>query len=147
MSIKAGFVLDCSLTYTPEEERETVLQELENLGITDIEVVFSDYSMPRNLDKKLDLLIIDYGGASVSGAGGSATANIWDVCNYAEEHPGCFVAIWTIYTQCHYKDELEEEFGHVDNIFMRYDTENYFSSITGEDEAEFTRKIQAWFAK
>ena len=146
MTIKAGFVLDNSMTFTPEQERESVLMELEYFGLTDIEVVFSDYSMPINLDKEIDLLIIDYGGASASGAGGAATANIWDVCNYAEEHPSCFVAIWTTYTQRHYRDELEDEFGHVSNIFMRYDTENLFPSFTGDDEVKFTKKIQAWFA-
>ena len=147
MTIRAGFVLDFNTTYTLEEECEYIIEELELMGLSDIEVVFRDHVLDEG--KKVDLLIIDYGGADIHGSSALAAATVRGVCHYAEEHPSCFVVIWTTFTKRIYEHELEEEFGHVDNIFMRFAGDTLFPKMASEGpnaDPEFVKKIRAWFA-
>lgn len=141
--IKAGFVIDNSLTYTPEEEVKGILEDLAFMDLHNIEVLFAERGMTKTMmETHLDLLIIDYGGASLMGASELARGNVITVCEYAQEHEGCFVAIWTQHTRYVYEGELQERFGHLSNIFVRYPE----SSWVDDADAAFVAAIQAWFA-
>jgi hypothetical protein len=69
----------------------------------------------------LDLVVIDYGGLSTS-YGASWERAEWEVrtvCEWAREHPGKLVVLWTAFTHRIYAEGLEDDFGGLDNIAWR----------------------------
>lgn len=134
MKARVGIITDFSMTKTPEEEREEIVMTLSWLGLEISEVV-AGFDIAEVLKSNPDLVIVDYGGMSTSGAHDGARWNINYICRWAEDHPGKLVALWTHLTGVLYKHELEAEFGHLGNV--TYPTG--FSDSTVDD------KIKAWF--
>ena len=97
------------------------------------------------MSKNFDLFILDYGGMAYSGASGMVEFMVETVCKYARDHPGCLVVIWTEYTAEFYQDELEKEFGHLDNLICRYGNSfEIHENRYGSDE--FIKKFRSWFS-
>jgi len=140
--IKIGCVFDESGAYTIEEEIEEVIQFFDLLDL-ECEVVTQAYHMMDLGQKRLDCLILDYGGVAARGNTASANMQIWAACNYAENHPGALVIIWTKYTARVYEDELKSEFGHLTNVLLRFEGDE--SPYSG-DESRFQQAVKRWFA-
>lgn len=138
MSIRVGFVFDPAGINPAVYEAETALLELKIIGLSDVEIVRIDENMMKMRKESLDLLIIDYGGLSMMGSTASGQINIWHACHYAEEHPGCLVVIWTTFTSRLYEAEMQEEFGHLDNIVVRYPNDDKWGK-------RFPARLQTWF--
>ncbi len=108
----AGFVI------TPEQEIEEIIEFL-TVKCFPISLVAGGEHMGIIDGKSVDLLIIDYGGLG-PGAGGLAVSQIRAACEWAENHPGKIMIIWSNFTREIYIDELEEHFGDLDNIRFRF---------------------------
>jgi len=140
MMIRVGFVFD--ELGNPEKEQAEAIMELNEMGLTDIEVVLTDSNMFKMRDISLDLLIIDYGGmATLPGGNASANMQIWSACNYAEEHPGTLLILWTAFTRVLYEKELMEQFGSLDNITYHY-ASNVYEDLSCD---QLQSKLSAWF--
>ena len=136
--VRVGLVMDpaSSLGRTHEEEVEDTLEQITWLLELKLELVVEGTGMHKIPDDAgLDLLVIDYGG--MSGYGGSDTAQrqIGRACEWAEEHTGSLVLLWTWHTQAIYQNELRREFGDAINI-----KPYYAGSGNNHDE------IRSWFA-
>ena len=134
MGIRVGIITDIPITKTPEEEREEILLELSNMGL-EISSVVAGFDVLEVLESRPDLLIVDYGGMSTSGAGDGAAYNIRHICNWASEHPGRLVVLWTYFTGALYGSEMEAQFGDAGNIVYPSD----YLKFGIED------KIKSWF--
>ena len=136
--IKIGIINDPlgSSGFTPEEEAEEIALTLRSSGLAS-ELVAHGNDLRAVQDKDIDVLIIDYGGMSVYGSFESAEYNIRRACEWAEEHPGKLMVIWTPFTARAYEGELQDRFGHLDNILMRYDSEHYY-------DHGFIERIAVW---
>ena len=104
-------------------------------------VTKSQVLTPEMMKTSYDLLIIDYGGLSPGSSTGELQVNA--ACRYAENHPNCLVVIWTGFTSYIYEDELEEKFGHLDNIVKRYIGGQVYANLDGRPE--FITKFKNWF--
>lgn len=134
MKTRVGIITDFPMSMTPKEERDEIITTLSEYGLEISEVV-AGFGITEVLESNPDLLIVDYGGMSTSGASDGAIWNINYLCHWAENHPGKLVALWTHFTGVLYKQELESEFGHLSNV--TYPTGHFDSTV--ED------KIKAWF--
>jgi hypothetical protein len=101
------------------------LQYLCELG-ENLTCVWAGFTPSHLPDSGVDLLIIDYGGMSSFGARDTATFNIRLCCEWAQNHPGTLCVLFTTFTMGLYEDELEGEFGHIDNILALYATRNSY---------------------
>lgn len=145
MEIRTAFVFDETAAYTLENEVEAAIESLEIIGLKNIKVAHSGHSLREIFGKRFDLVIIDYGGASLGYGSATATVEVDAACRWAENHPGALVVIWTKYTAMLYEDELQAEFGHLDNVLLRYDASE---SVYGNDlngPARFQEKLRQWF--
>jgi hypothetical protein len=93
-----------------------------------------------------DLLVIDYGGLSFGYGDGWTLAHyeVRRACEWAENHPGKLMVIWTAHTARLYSDELNDAFGHLDNIIVRY---HDFGPRGDADEVAMWAKIEQWLGK
>jgi len=141
-AIKVAVVTDLGI-HDPEEELEAIVRELQDYLEADVEVVVQGRGMHVVALKSFDLLVLDYGGASV--AGGTDDLADWQVraaCEWAEGHPGKVLLLWTTYTSLVYGHELEEQFGHLSNVMYRFGTKPW--NCHGDGEAVF-ESLKGWF--
>lgn len=131
-----------------EEEVEGAIMELDTICgyVGDKHLPISIVTKSTALNSEImktsyDLMVIDYGGLSAGSSTGRMQVDA--ACRYAENHPGCLVVIWTGYTSYIYEDELEEKFGHLDNITKRYDGDNAYENLDGKPA--FLKKFRNWF--
>jgi hypothetical protein len=101
-------------------EVDSIVMQLKDLVGLDLDVVAIANGMHDVRRRNADLLVIDYGGIAWGGASGTANAQIYAALQWAEEHPGALVIIWTWHTRDIYERELKQEFGDLDNVIMRY---------------------------
>ena len=144
--IKTGFVFDPVGSGTIEEEVEMAVFELRKIGL-DVEVKAMDDGMVDFANRSLDLLIVDYGGVSLGGAYDLATYQIKEACQWADERPGSLMVIWTKFTSIVYQDELEREFGHLDNVLLRFEGKDGSYDFMGRENpnTRFNNAIRTWF--
>lgn len=95
-----------------------------------------------DLREQYNLFIIDYGGIGIHNPA-SANAQIWAVCNYAENHPSCLVVIWTGFTADIYRDQIEDQFAGVSNIVCRYG-DSVYENLNGSPA--FLSVFRNWFS-
>lgn len=134
MKVRVGIITDFPMSMTPEEERAEIVTTLSEYGLEISEVVAS-FDITEVLKSNPDLVIVDYGGMSTSGAHDTASWNINYLCRWAEDHPGKLVALWTYFTGVLYRRELKAEFGHLSNV----------TYPTGSSDSTVEDKIRTWF--
>ena len=78
--------------------------------------------------RDIDILVIDYGGMSISGAWEAAFQQVKAARRWAEEHPTSILLIYTQYTW-HIYEEIQLEFGELPNVFFNIDFINPFPKI------------------
>lgn len=154
MTIRAGFVFDGygdEGAWMDEVEGAIIeLNDIAGLGMStgntlDINAVLKTGALrSADLREKYDLLVIDYGGMSTTGAEGSAISQIDAVCTYADMHPGTLVIIWTGYTADVYLNQVAPNFEGLDNVVCRY--MSVMESMTESGDPEFVEKFRNWFA-
>ena len=138
--IKVGIVVDSrgGFDLTPEEEIEEIIKFFAMFDIP-VKLVASGEHMGVINRKNIDLLILDYGGM-LPGAYGVQVSQIRAACEWAENHPGKIMIIWSSHTREIYIDELEEHFGDLDNIRFR------FKSRFGSDlNTEMFDELKLWY--
>ncbi len=137
MKIRTGIINDpiSSLGQTDQEERDTIARFLREEGL-DIDLVCEGNGMHVVQGKHLDLLIIDYGGMSY-GAGDTAEWQVRAACEWAENHPGSLLVLWTDFTIRIYEWELKEQFGERDNIMLH--------STKLDEIDESWLRLRGWF--
>lgn len=138
MEIKTAFIFDFGDDI--EHEADVAVMELEQIADEHkiVKSVVGETVESLN-SKRFDLIILDYGGVSIGGWD-HAKFHIRHVCEYAQEHPGCLLVIWTQYTIGVYQDELEDAFGDCRNIVCRYG--NFYDQ---NDEDKFAESFLQWF--
>jgi len=139
--IKVAIVTDASEMADPEMELDNIRWQLEDEWGLDIEIAkFCHHMMDIHQDP-YDLLIVDYGGLSINN---NALGNmqIWGVCHWAEEHPGSIALLWTQFTQFLYEGELQTEFGHIENVWMRYS-----DSTNSKKDDDLGGRLRQWFGQ
>ena len=134
---------------TIEEQAQGAVRELNYLfGLRgkqslDVDIVqVESWVSKEALDRRYDLVIVDYGGVGFLTA--SAKLNIWKLCEYAKNHPSTLLIIWTGHTSEIYEDELESEYGNLTNITMRFRKSEMYEHINGTPA--FKTKFERWFA-
>lgn len=138
--IKTAFVFDESGYQTPEDEMQLAVDELAALGIA-VKVAKVATNMMDVYREHFDLLVIDYGGLSTMG-GSHANMQVWTACKYAEDHPGALVILWSKFTERVYRGELQEAFGHLNNVLLRFEQDK---TIYDDVPERFGRKVKDWF--
>lgn len=118
--VKIAIVVDSmgDFDLTPEQEIEEIVEFLA-VKCFPVKLVAGGEHMGVIDGKSIDLLIIDYGGLMV-GAHGVQISQIRGACEWAENHPGKIMIIWSNFTREIYIDELEHVFGDLDNIRFRF---------------------------
>ena len=144
--IRVAWVNDLggSLGLSPEEEVEKEFGRLAwRLGYK-LELVAHDRFM-ENVDRlDIDLLVVDYGGAS-SSYSDTPWTQLESACRWAQEHPGRLVLLYSAFTGKMYErlvkyesaKELESE-----NV-MYWHLPGWQHSL--DDEVEQQDRIRAWF--
>ena len=147
MTIRAAFIFD-DYSFSTTEVQDAILElnaiaQLPPDSELDIKIAFSGNVFSSDARKnQYDLVIIDYGGVGTWNTA-SGNAQIWSVCQYAEDHPSSLVVIWTGFTADIYRDQIEPQFEGVDNIVCRYG-DSVYENLDGSPE--FLSKFRAWFA-
>ena len=85
-------------------------------------------------ERHLDLLVIDYGG--VLPGTDMPMWQIREALRWAEEHPSSLLYLYTTHTRRIYEYELKDQFGHLENVDYRYD-----SDPRGE---EIIQRVRLW---
>jgi len=126
--IKLAWINDWmgSLGNTSEEEAQQEAQYLRELLGKQVELVVCDRSLFPHRDKKLDLVVLDYGGV-FHGAWDTAKVQIEYACTWAKDHPSTIVLIYTLLTQQIF-DESIEQFKGIENI-KPYPTDTGFFGV------------------
>ncbi len=116
--IKIGIICD---PVSADIDRDFVeIEERLNLLELPIKISMRATGMHEARDRRFDVLIIDYGAMSF-GAQSTGEWQIRAACEWAENHPGSLLVLWTWHTQRLYERELESQFGHIQNAILRYD--------------------------
>ena len=143
-SIKVTYLAD-PLTDIEDDAKfaESVLKRIGGIPAKILHVT----SAPHDIPKSTDLLVIDYGGMSVFGGEGNSRFAVMMACEWAENHPGKLVLIWTAYTAKLYDHELQATFGHLDNIVFRYPAHKVFPNASEEKELDerLRATLQAYY--
>ncbi len=110
--------------------------------VLDIEVVASGIGM-HAATKPADLLVIDYGGMSAWGGSDTGAYQIRKALEWAAEHPGKLLLLWTDHTRFIFEAELQAEFGGLENVMMHYNpkVEDMWDQLD-----DFERELGRWFA-
>lgn len=140
-SIRVAIITDLGAS-DPDEERDMIADQLGDYLEANVSVVASGRSMSAVTLKTFDILVLDYGGASIHGTDNLAGWEIRAACEWAENHPGRVLLLWTTFTALEYGHELEAEFGHLDNVMVRFGTKPW--NCWGDGEAVFD-DIKKWF--
>ncbi len=130
--IETGIICDPVSNDVEDDWKE--IEERLRLFELPIDVVLRGVGMHQIKDRSLDLLVIDYGAMSL-GASSTGEWQVRSACEWAENHPGSLLVIWTWFTQRLYERELREQFGHIDNII------SYFPN-----SESLSIKLEKWFA-
>ncbi|MHB0922582.1 MAG: hypothetical protein ACYC3H_01280 [Bellilinea sp.] len=148
MKISTGIVTDfmASSMATSQEERIEIANVLKTWGL-DIDVKYSEDAISGGMPK-LDLLVIDYGGLSGMGSDGMVTFQVKAALQWAKEHPGALLIIWSSYTWRIYHYELEQEFGHLDNVKFRYPPTDHYVNVNEEQQYQDKMEdfVRLWFS-
>lgn len=113
--IETGIICDPVSANVEADQKEIELC-LREFGLP-INVVLRGIGMHQVGNRRLDLLIIDYGALSF-GAHSTGEWQIRAACQWADNHPGSLLVLWTWFTQQLYERELKERFAHLDNILL-----------------------------
>lgn len=117
-----GFLFDRHSLAEPDEEAEVVLLGLQAARVP-IDKFHCQNATCRFADiisSPPDVLIMDYGGASLGSDYSGAVLGMRWVLEWAAEHPQTLVVLWTQYTYMLYGKELEREYGHLPNVIARF---------------------------
>jgi len=155
MTIRAGFIIDQEELLNEQPgiiisalESMVGLKGNQSLGITVVKL--SEGVTEEFLSKNYDLLVIDYGGASF-GSRDNGMYHVKELCTYAENHTGTLLVIWTSHTYDLYEGELQEQFGHLDNITTKathMDILYYtLEDLVDGNRPDFKEKFTNWFNK
>jgi len=137
--VRTAILLDPSWSITQEEEIKAILDDLRRwLGRGRIKMVAVANGFHVLKDKDFELLVIDYGGLAAHGSWDSAAWQLRCVLEWARDHPGGLVVLYTGYTRRVYEGELEREFCQADNVLMRYES----TFIPAND---YGPKLRDWF--
>ena len=129
-----------SIVETVDEQIQSIVEHFNYIGI-DVDLVYFGTNVHEfiSLGKKVDVIVIDYGGVS------SATQNymqaeyvLRELCDYALDNPNTLLLIWTTFTRYAYEGELEDEFGELNNICIEY------SKSLSEGYKLGNKKVMSW---
>jgi len=105
---------------TPNEEIAGIMRDLrdfcDDMNFELVAGLTGTYAID---DKRADLLIVDYGGMSCAGASDTCVWEMRFATEWAQNHPGCLMVVWSSFSRRLYERELSEEFGHLDNVIWR----------------------------
>lgn len=135
MKIRTTFLADES-SDNMDDEWDSIQYHLEDMGL-DIEVIHKVHRIDQIGEP--DLLVVDYGGLSIGGAYDVARWHMKAATQWAVDHPGRLMLVWSQFTQFLYEDVLEDFRGELDNIVPFY--EGDYDEATKKTE----EKIKAWF--
>jgi len=138
LRIRVGIVNDWMTqdNMTMEEEAEYIFEELKETFLgADLELAASGMGVHKVTERRLDLLVIDYGG--VLPGTDTPVHQIRAALHWGQEHPSGLVYLYTRHTRRIYEFELQEEFGELDNVEYRYDEDP-----RGE---EVRKRVRMWF--
>jgi len=145
--IKTVIIVDSmgSESGTPAEEIAEIIETLKNDWNLPVEVVAAGEGAYVLDDQNPDLVIIDYGGM-MPGCEDTVNSNIRYVLDWASEHPGKLVILWTDFTYLIYHHEFEEEFSDRDNILFRYSDGHANGVLSEMFSSKYTiEKVRRWF--
>lgn len=142
-TVRAAFVFDEAGVVSLADEVALAVAELAELGVT-ITVAKTSRLMQDVYRDTFDLLVLDYGGLSTAG-GSHAEMQVWSACNYAENHPGSLVVLWSKFTERIYRGELEDTFGHLDNVLLRFERNESAYDFSKDGSRRFRTRLQVWF--
>lgn len=114
MSQRVGVCIDNmgTMGQTPDEERDEILQDLARLGLEPELVHYSHDPLSIPFEKQIDLLVVDYGIIAIQGHGDDWTRRL---LQWADEHPGSVLLIWSSMTADGFvhelRDSLERQLG------------------------------------
>lgn len=132
-SVRVAIITDLGYG-DPDEEVAAIVDILEGGLEANVKVVVHGRGMHVVSMKTFDLLVLDYGGASI--AGGTSDLAAWQIraaCEWADGHPGKMLLLWTGHTSLEYGNELEGEFGHLSNVLFRFGTKPWDMNIDNSD--------------
>lgn len=143
--IKTLIITDPLTDETPQEEIESITHWL-GWNYIPIEATHS-YTPIVLEDTKPELVVVDYGAISVSGGWDTARSNISYICQWAKDHPGKLVLIWTYFTAQVYLSELQGEFQSEGNILFWCSPSEMYPGVKEEEkyQEEISVKIRRWF--
>lgn len=143
MKAKVAVVVDnvSSLVYHYNWEKEVdgILEDMRETLEISLELVAKGNDIHSVKGKRLDVLVVDYGGLSTVGEYDEMYRQIRETCRWAENHQSVLVIIYTTYTWHFYKREFADSFGHVGNIKFWYaddDNAEIKSWLVGYDKIE-----------
>lgn len=119
---------------TTEEEIQTIVDQLEDATGINMKLVASGQGAQVIKGKKIDVVVIDYGGMSF-GSGDTVKAQVDYVYHWAEDNPSSLMIIWTPFTANFYQ-EVVDEFGELNNAFV---------ADGFEADLRAGEKIKEWF--
>lgn len=127
----------------PKEEIASIIDTLTNDWNLPIDVIAAGEGALTLEDQNADLVIIDYGGML---GRNTTNSNIRYVLEWASNHPGKLVILWTEFTYQIYHCEFSEEFSDRDNILCRY-SEGHLNGILSEmyNQKDTIEKVRRWF--
>lgn len=135
--VRVGIMRDYPLVQSEDEELEYIVRVLRSEGI-EPEVVFDLRCPPTSSVPVPELLIIDYGGMSASGAHGTALFNVRYMLEWMDDHPGRLIIIWTMFTEYLFEEAIEEmEVRERDNVVL-------IGSLKVDELEEAWARIRLW---
>lgn len=114
MSHRVGVCIDNMGTFgeTPDEERDSILKDLTRLGLEPELVFYGHDPLAIPFERQIDLLVVDYGIIATQGGADDWTRRL---LQWADEHPGSVLLIWSSMTADGFvlelRDALEREMG------------------------------------
>lgn len=114
MTQRVGVCIDNmgTLGETPDQEREEILEDLGRLGLEPVLVFYGHDPMAIPFERQMDLLVVDYGIISIQGGADDWTRRL---LQWADEHPGSVLLIWSSMTADGFvfelRDSLERQLG------------------------------------
>jgi sugar/nucleoside kinase (ribokinase family) len=118
-----------------EEEVVGILGELEENGIPVELKSHFDY-FPEDLEiKPADIFVLDFGGL-LPGADSLIVDAVRSAAEWAENHPGKLLVLWSSFTTQWYMNEAKHLFPELTNIVCR----------SFENELTFIDEIKRWFS-
>jgi len=116
--IRVGIIADGLIDRELDDIEFIVMDNLLEEMSVDAKVVLKTHDVADIDTKRVDLLILDYGGIAAHGAWDIAATNVRHVIQWAQDHPSSALLLWTDFTRKVYENEVKEQFGELPNIFL-----------------------------